>query len=148
MAEIRTVTTLRRKRDEISASIRLYEKQLAQARADLAHVTAAIRIFSASGSPKAMSRYVDSYRLFNRGEPWAICSAALANGPKTTKELALAMMAAKGMDIGDHVLAKGIGGRLIHSLRMQERRKRVMRQGKRVGQIVWRLPDLQIAANK
>jgi hypothetical protein len=41
MAEIRTVTTLRRKRDEISASIRLYEKKLEQARADLAHVTAA-----------------------------------------------------------------------------------------------------------
>jgi hypothetical protein len=37
MAEIRTVTTLRRKRDEIAASIRRYEQQLAQARADLAH---------------------------------------------------------------------------------------------------------------
>jgi predicted aconitase len=44
MAEIRTVTTLRRKRDEISASIRLYEKKLEQARADLAHVTAAISL--------------------------------------------------------------------------------------------------------
>jgi hypothetical protein len=42
MAEIRTVTTLRRKRDEIAASIRLYEQQLGQARADLAHVTAAV----------------------------------------------------------------------------------------------------------
>jgi hypothetical protein len=30
MAEIRTVTTLRRKRDEISASIKLSEKQLAE----------------------------------------------------------------------------------------------------------------------
>jgi tartrate dehydratase alpha subunit/fumarate hydratase class I-like protein len=35
MAEIRTVTTLRRKRDEISASIRMYEKKVAQARAGL-----------------------------------------------------------------------------------------------------------------
>jgi len=40
MGEIRTVTTLRRKRDEISASIRNYEKKIAQARADLARVTA------------------------------------------------------------------------------------------------------------
>lgn len=140
MAEIRTVTTLQRKRDEISRSIRLYEKQLAQARADLAHVTAAIRIFSASGDPKGMSRYVDSYRLFNRGEPWAICSTVLASGPKTTKELAIAMMREKGMDAGDHVLAKGIGGRLIHSLRMQERRGKVRRDGKRHGVSVWRLP--------
>jgi hypothetical protein len=34
MAEIRTVTTLKKKRDEISASIRMYEKKIAQARAD------------------------------------------------------------------------------------------------------------------
>jgi len=51
MAEIRTVTTLRRKRDKISASIRMYEKKRAQARADLAHVTAAIRIFAGSDRP-------------------------------------------------------------------------------------------------
>jgi hypothetical protein len=31
MPEIRTVTTLRRKRDEISASIRMYEKKIAGA---------------------------------------------------------------------------------------------------------------------
>ena len=43
MAEIRTVTTLRRKRDEIAASVRLYERQLEQATADLAHVLAANR---------------------------------------------------------------------------------------------------------
>ena len=55
MAEIRTVTTLRRKRDEISASIRLYERQLAQARSDLASVTAAIKIFEATGDPKDMT---------------------------------------------------------------------------------------------
>jgi hypothetical protein len=41
MGEIRSVTTLRRKRDEIAASVRLYERQLAQAEADLAHVLAA-----------------------------------------------------------------------------------------------------------
>ena len=94
MTEIRTVTTLRRKRDEISASILLYEKKLEQARADLAHVTAAIRIFAATGRPQDIPRYVDSYRLFKRGEPWAICAAALAKGPQTTKELALALMRA------------------------------------------------------
>jgi hypothetical protein len=43
MSEIRTITTLRRRRDEISASIRMYEKRIAQARSDLAHVTAAPR---------------------------------------------------------------------------------------------------------
>ena len=73
MTEIRTVTTLPRKRDEISTSIRLYENKLERARSDLAHVTAAIRIFSATDRPQDIPRYVDSYRPFKRGEPWTIC---------------------------------------------------------------------------
>lgn len=71
MAEIRTVTTLKRKRDEIAASIKLYEPQPAQACSDPAHVEATIRIFAASGRPSDIARYVDCYRLFKRGEPWA-----------------------------------------------------------------------------
>ena len=140
MAEIRTVTTLKRKREEISASIRMYEKKIAQARADMAHVAAAIRIFEATDRPKDLAKYVDHYRLFKRGEPWTICAAALASGPLDTKQLALAMMKAKGMDLTDAVLAKAIGHRLIHSLRMQEQRGRVKRDGKRRGVSVWRLP--------
>lgn len=140
MVEIRTVTTLRRKRDEISASIRLYERQLAQARADLAHVTAAIRIFEASGEASDMARYVDTHRLFKRGEPVALCKAALTNGPMTTRELALHVMRAKGLDIGDKVLAKGIGSTLIHALRMQRQNGKLILDGKRHGVSVWRLP--------
>ena len=142
MPEIRTVTTLKRKRAEIAASIKLYEKHLAQARSDLSHVAAAIRIFEASGRPSDIARYVDTYRLFKRGEPWAICHAALteANGPLDTRELSLALMRAKGMDTADSVLAKGLTNRLIHSLRMQEGRGRVQRDGKRKGVTVWRLP--------
>jgi hypothetical protein len=106
----------------------------------LGAVTAAIRIFAATDRPQDIPRYVDSYRLFKRGEPWAICAAALAKGPQTTKELALALMRAKGLDLGDSVLAKAIGHRLIHSLRMQEKRDKVRREGKRKGVSIWRLP--------
>ncbi len=140
MAEIRTVTTLVKKRDEIRASIRMYEAKTAQARSDLAHVTAVLRLFEVSGRAQDLARYSDHYRLFKRGEPWAICSAALVNGPLSTKELALALMKAKDMDLGDAVLAKSIGHRLIHSLRMQAQRGRVKRNGKRHGVSVWRLP--------
>jgi hypothetical protein len=69
MPEIRTVTTLVKKRDEIRASIRMYEKRIAQARSDLAHVTATIRLCEASGKPQDLARYVGSYRLFSRDEP-------------------------------------------------------------------------------
>lgn len=51
MSKIRTVTTVRHKREGISAVIGMYEKKSAQARSDLAHVTSAIRIFEASGIP-------------------------------------------------------------------------------------------------
>jgi hypothetical protein len=65
----------------------------------LAHVTAAIRIFEASGRPADIARYVDTYRLFKQGEPWAICQAALGSGPKDTRELAIELMRAKGRPI-------------------------------------------------
>jgi hypothetical protein len=83
--EIRTVTTLRSKRAEISASIALYERRLAQARADLAHVTACIAIFEASGEGEDLLSYVDTHRMFARGEMIRLCKESLANGPKTTK---------------------------------------------------------------
>jgi hypothetical protein len=51
------------------------------------------------------------------------------------------MMKAKDMDLGDSVLAKAIGNRLIHSLRMQEQGGKVRRDGKRHGVSVWRLPE-------
>jgi len=140
MAEIRTVTTLQHKRDEIRASIRMYEKKIAQARADLSHITAVMQLFEVSGRAQDLARYADSYRLFSRGEPWAICAKALASGPLTTKELALELIKAKGLNERDGVLAKTIGHRLIHSLRMQEQRGKVCRNGKRHGVSVWKLP--------
>lgn len=54
MAEIRTVTTLRSKQAEIQRAIVGYEQRLAQARADLSHVIAAIAIFEASGDREGM----------------------------------------------------------------------------------------------
>jgi hypothetical protein len=42
-------------------------------------------------------------------------------------------MRAKGMNTADSVLAKDLTNRLIHSLRMQEHRGRVKRDGERKG---------------
>jgi len=96
MTEIRTVTTLIAKRDEIEAAITNYERGLEQARADLSHVNACIAIFEACDDPSGTRAYVDFHRLFARGEMMRLCKEALASGPKTTKELALIVMAAKG----------------------------------------------------
>lgn len=140
MSEIRTVTTLKSKRDEIQFSIRLYEDRIKQARADLAHVNAAIKIFEASGDPQEMGQYLDTHRLMRRGEPIDLCKEALASGPKSTRELALHIMQAKGLDTGDKVLAKAVAAQLIHSLRMQALRGWIVRDGKKGTAQVWRLP--------
>src|SRR5271170_2244879 len=112
MGEIRRVATLRSKKAEILASIVQYEKRVAQARADLSHVNACIALFEATGEPGALTPYVDTHRLFARGELMRLCKDALASGPKTTKELALHVMAAKGLDTGDKVMARAMAMRL------------------------------------
>ena len=139
MAEIRTVTTLHAKRADILASIGQYEKRIAQARADLSHVTACIALFEASGEPEGISSYVDTHRMFARGEMVRLCKEALASGPKTTKELALHVMAAKGLDTGDKVLAHAMAQRMIHALRQQWRRGQLQDGGRDKGARVWAL---------
>lgn len=139
MAEIRTVTTLRSKKAEILASIAQYEKRIAQARADLSHVNTCIALFEATGEPGALSPYVDTHRLFARGEMMRLCKDTLASGPKTTKELALHVMAAKGLDGGDKVTAHAMAMRLIHALRAQWRRGLISGEGKVKGARVWAL---------
>lgn len=87
-----------------------------------------------------MASYVDVHRLFKRGEPVAICKAALVNGPMTTKELAQHVMTAKGLDTGDRVLAKSVTLTLVHALRMQCQRGNLTDGGKVKGVRIWVLP--------
>jgi hypothetical protein len=117
MADSRTAETLRNKRDEIARSIDDYEARLAQAKADLAHMDAVIAIFATDDGQKPVRPYVDIHRLFKRGELAAIRREALKDSPRNTRELAQAVMAAKGLDTGDRVLAKAVSYRLIHVLR-------------------------------
>ena len=137
MTEIRTVTTLPSKRTEIISAIASDEKRLAQARADLSHVNACIALFEVTGEPGAVTPYVDSHRMFARGELMKLCKEALASGPKTTKELALHVMAAKSLDTGDKVLAHAMAMRLIHALRQQWRRGLIQGDGKVKGARIW-----------
>jgi hypothetical protein len=53
---------------------------------------------------------------YSKGERWAICAAARKDPPRDTKRPVLVLMAAKGLDQIDAVLAEAIGHRLIHSL--------------------------------
>jgi hypothetical protein len=141
MTESRTAETLRRKRDEITRTIAEYEKRLNQARADLAHINAAVRIFAhGDAEGKFAAPYVDIYRMFKRGEMASICREALKAGPQNTRELAVAVMKAKDLDAGDKVLAKAIAHRLIHALRIQARIGKLVGAGRYKAARIWRLP--------
>ena len=137
-----TVVTLTTKRNEIEAAIANYEKRLTQARADLAHINAAISIFEASGERLSLPPYVDINRILARGEAMKLCKVALAeHGTMNTRQLALHVMEAKGMDTTDRVLAKSIAARLIHALRMQWRRGTIERVAIQRGVCLWRLSN-------
>jgi hypothetical protein len=115
-------------------------RPLEQARADLSHVNACIAIFEAAGEHNGEVRaYVDLHRLFVRGEMMRLCRDGLASGPKSTKELALIVIAAKGLDSGDKVLARAMATRMIHALRQQWRRGHLDGEGKVKGARVWKL---------
>jgi predicted transcriptional regulator len=138
MAEVRTLTTLVAKREEIERAIANYEARLEQARADLAHVNAVTTIFEASGDRDSTTVYTDIRRLFQRGELVTICKAALAeHGPMNTRALVTHILAAKVLDTKDRVLAKSVAERLIHALRMQAKRGKIGIAGKDRWVIVW-----------
>ena len=91
--------------------------------ADLAYITVAIAIFEASDDIEEIPPYVDIHRCIMLGEAMVLCKEALAaHGPLNTRQLALRVMAAKGLDTGDKMLTKAIAGRLIHVLCQQCRR--------------------------
>jgi len=85
MAESLTVLTHRNKQAQIQDTIERYENKLAQARADLAHVSAALTIFEASGDPIDLARCTNLRRLFRYQEMFTICRVALEReGPLNT----------------------------------------------------------------
>jgi hypothetical protein len=128
---VRTVATLRHKRDEIAKAVAEYERRLARARADLEHVTGAIALFETSG---------DIYRLFRKGEAMAICKDALRQGPLTSLQMVACIMDAKGLDRGDVLLSKTIAARLNNSLVHQLRRGGLVVTGRYRTARLWRLP--------
>ncbi|RXF67119.1 hypothetical protein [Hansschlegelia zhihuaiae] len=140
MSEPNVVHTLRRKRDDIEAAIVAYERRLSDARRDLQHVNATLQLFEAAASPEGVRVYQDIHRLFRRGEITALCRAALAErGPLDTRELAQAVMDAKGF-ADDRELRKAIAYKVVQALNMHAKRGTIGDAGYRKGVRVWAIP--------
>lgn len=135
--EPNVLRTLKRKRQDIEDMIVTYEKRLAEARTDLAHIAATIQLFEAAGDPDGVKPYQDIHRLFRRGEMVKLCKEALAkNGPMDTSELAAYVMEAKGF-APDKELRKAITYKIVQALRMQHKRGGIADAGRRRGLRVW-----------
>ena len=141
MADPLSISIIRKKRDKIRDTIAAYEAKLRSAQADLAHVNATLRLFEASGEPEDFPPYVDLNRVFRRGETTQICLAALREeGPLDTRQLAVRVMRAKGLDTDDKVLVTTVSLRIVQTLRMRARRGQELDGSmRRKGVCVWQL---------
>ncbi|WP_156394110.1 hypothetical protein [Methylobacterium sp. Leaf94] len=144
MALPQIVNTLTAKRDEIEAHIMVLRDQLRAAESDLSAVTAVLSLYELS--PTTQTRfpaYAHLNRLFAYGEMFGLCKRAIAEAgrPLTTREIALAVIRAKGWDDKDAMLRKAVAYRLIQSLSQAAVQGRIRDAGKRANVRVWKLAD-------
>ena len=98
------VKALRDKRAEIHGRITAYEAQIEQAKHDLAHVNATLRLFT--DVEKQRARYVVSHGFFRKGEIADLCALQLQDGSElTTRALAERVMRARDLDATDATLS-------------------------------------------
>ena len=71
MADPLIIQTLKQKRAEISGVIAAYQAKIAQARHDLAHINAVIRLVE--GGEQERAQYIVSHGFFKKGEIADIC---------------------------------------------------------------------------
>ncbi|WP_049766057.1 hypothetical protein [Rhodopseudomonas palustris] len=138
MGEPNLVRTLETKRKEIERTIRAYEKQIEICRRDLYHINATLVLFEHPDKRTQFPVYMNTLRLFKPREMTTICREALAKeGPLDTRELAIRVIRAKGLDEGDRVLRTSIAFRIVQALNMAAKRGKVTALPKRKGVRVW-----------
>jgi len=142
MAESPIITTLRTKRDQIEGLIAHLEDRLKEARTDLAHVNATLRLFELDGEARESVRsYMDLNRMFPRGELQKLCLEALeaTQAPMSTREISAYVMTVKGWDEDDKALRRSVTFRIVNTLRVPRRQDRIERVKKQKGVVVWAL---------
>ena len=140
MAESSSVVSLKNKRDEIETYIRTTEGYLAQARQDLAHVKATLRLFDAGVQHSPGTVYVSVTRLFARQEIPKLVRECIEASPDgaDARQMAAYVMKAKGWDLTDKALAVSITGRITHYLCQAKKARKFELAGKRKGVNLWR----------
>lgn len=136
MTEPMIIQSLKDKRAEINGRIAAYQAQIAQAKHDLAHINASIRLFTDPERQRA--RYMVSHGFFKKGEIADICVRHLeVDGELTTRELAERVMVERKLDASDGTLRNSVVFKVVQALRHAARRRLVRMARKRKGMCVW-----------
>jgi hypothetical protein len=130
-ADPHVVSALQDKAHDLRSAITTYEELLERSRHELAVVTATLSLFQRGDDRIYDHRPAHARNLFKRGEPLMICKTALAAKPAgmTTRELAVACLAAREFDYEDPVLVRAMTGLLSNTLKKAVRRSEVARIG-------------------
>ncbi|HEX2526449.1 MAG TPA: hypothetical protein VHL31_09145 [Geminicoccus sp.] len=136
MSEPLVIQSLKEKRAEIHGRIVAYQAQIAQAQHDLAHINAAIRLFTDPDHQRV--RYLVSHGFFRKGEISDICVRHLRTGAGlTTRDLAERVMCERKLDVSDTTLRNSVVFKVVQALRHAMRRRLVRMVEKRKGMCVW-----------
>ena len=130
------IKALQDKRAEVHGRISAYQSQIAQAKHDLAHINAAIGLFTDEEGQRV--RYLVSHGFFKKGEIADIAVRHLeVDGELTTRELAERVMGERKLDVSDSTLRNSVVFKVVQALRHAARRKLVRMVEKRKGICVW-----------
>jgi hypothetical protein len=136
MAELLVIQILKEKRAEILGQIAAYEAQIAQAKHDLAHINATIRLFTEPEKQRA--RYLVSHGFFKKGEIADLCVRHLTvDRELTPRDRAARGMVERKLDASDAALRNSVVFKVVQALRHAKRRKLVRMIEKRKGMCVW-----------
>ncbi len=141
MSQPLIVTQLLLKRAEIEAQIKSLENRLGQARADLFHVAATVRLFDPTAIDRPATVYHGAAKAMRRSDLFALCKAALEASaePLDTRQLARHVITAEGWDTDDRRLAVAIGHKVGAMMGRLEMRGAVRKAGTRDRAMLWRL---------
>jgi hypothetical protein len=140
MAEPHVIGALRNKRAELAGMLRQLEQQLAQQRANLAHVDATMRLFDPDIRPKDIRPKQPRARnaWFRPGECLRLIYDELreATQPLTTRELAEQIMQVKAIPAADNDRRERVQKTLLATL---NRAKQTIARVEIAGVVRWRL---------
>ena len=142
MTEPLILTMLRAKQADVEQHIDGLNARLANARRDLLHLAATIKLFDpAAADDTPALGYHGSTKALKRSELFDRCKTALtaSSEPLSTRELAQHVITAEGWDYEDRDLRLTVAHRIGCMMGRFERRHVVLNAGTKSGATLWRL---------